>query len=82
MVVHGHIYDCEPHPRHIGSPVLNRTVVDNMNSCNLGSILEDNLCHKTTYCRKIELNKHMYKKKIKTTTTVEALLTLFVLHKP
>ena len=49
-----------PHTRpksHVsGSPVLNKTVVENMNSCALGSILEDNLCHKTTYSRKIELN--------------------------
>ena len=58
----------------LGSPVLNRTVVDNINSCRLGSILEDNLCHKTTYNRKIELNKHMYNKKVKTTTTLETLL--------
>ena len=36
--------------------------------------MEDNLCHKTTYSRKIELNKHMYHKKVKTTTALEALL--------
>ena len=53
--------------------VLNRTVVDNMDSYSLGSILEDNLCHKTTYSRKIELNKHMHSNKVKTTTTLEAL---------
>ena len=72
-VVQGHMYGCEPHLRHIGSPVLYRTVVDNTNSCSLDSILEDNLCHKTTCSRKIELNKHMYNKKVKTTTALEAL---------
>ena len=73
-VVQSHIYSCEPHLRHIGSRILNRTIVDIMNSCSLGSILEDNLCHKTTFSRKIKLNKHMHNKKVKTTATLEALL--------
>ena len=57
----------------LGSRVLNRTVVDNMNSCSLGNISEDNLCHKTTYSRKIELDKLIHNNKVKTATTLEAL---------
>ena len=67
----------EPHIRPVShildSPVLNRTVVDNINSCSLGSILKDNLCYKTTYSRKIELNKLIHISKVKTATTFEAL---------
>ena len=62
----------------LGSPVLDKTVVDNMNSCSLGNILKDNLCHKTTYSRKIELNRLIHNNKVKTATTVEALTHSFI----
>ena len=61
----------------LGSHVLDRTVVGDINPCCLGSILENNLGHKTIYSRKIELNKLIYIKEVKKATTLEVLFHLF-----
>ena len=45
---------CEPHLRH---PVLNSTVVDNMNSSSLESILEDDLWGSRTRALKTRVLK-------------------------
>ena len=63
-------------------PVFSKTVVDNMNSCSLGSILKDNLCQKTTYTRNIELNKLIHNNEVKAAITLEALPYFICLHKP
>ena len=45
-----------------------------------GKFLEDNLCHKTIYNRKIELNKVIKHKEIKTATTLEPSPHLFYVN--
>ena len=65
----------------LGSPVLNRTIVDDMNPCSLGSILEHTVIYATKRSKKIELTKVIHNKNVKTATTLEAFLHLF-LDKP
>ena len=64
----------------LGSPILDRTVLDDMNPCCQESILEDKLCHKSIYSTKIELNKLIYNTEVKTATTIEELLDLFYIN--